>query len=60
MMKHTFYRRAKKAYEIDPLECPNRQKEMKIISCIDWSDLIYKILKHLILLGKGFGADDEA
>jgi len=33
---------------------------MKIVSCIDRADLIYKILKHINLLGKDFGADDEA
>jgi hypothetical protein len=50
----------KKVYEINPLECPNCHMEMEIISRIDGSYLIYKILKHLNLLGKDFGSDDEA
>jgi len=50
----------KKVYEIDHLECANCHKEIKIISCIDRTDMIYKILKDHNLLGKGFGSDDEA
>jgi hypothetical protein len=37
----------KKVWEIDPLICPKCQGEMRIISLVDDSNVIQKILKHL-------------
>lgn len=39
----------KKIWEVDPLECPHCQGEMKIISCINEPPVIRKILEHLNL-----------
>lgn len=39
----------KKVWDVDPLECPNCGGEMKIISFIDESLLIRRILEHLNL-----------
>jgi hypothetical protein len=37
----------RKVYETDPLTCPKCHGEMRIISFIDQSDVIKKILQHL-------------
>jgi hypothetical protein len=37
----------KKVWEVDPLSCPKCGSEMKIISFINETDVIRKILKHL-------------
>ncbi len=42
----------KKIYEVDPLTCPKCQGKMYFVSFIEDSSVIYKILKHLDLLGK--------
>jgi hypothetical protein len=42
----------KRVYEVDPLTCPECGGEMYIVSFIDNEDVIYKILRHLDLLGK--------
>ena len=39
----------KKIYEVDPLECPVCQHEMRIIALIEEPKLVKKILKHLNL-----------
>ena len=39
----------KKVWEVDPLECPNCGGEMKIISFIDESLQVHRILEHLNL-----------
>jgi hypothetical protein len=42
----------KKIWEVDPLECPRCQAEMKIVSFIDEAVVIEKILRHLKLWEK--------
>ena len=37
----------KKVWEADPLMCPKCQKEMRIVSLIDQSSVIERILRHL-------------
>jgi hypothetical protein len=39
----------KKIWEVDPLTCPRRGHEMKIISLINDPDVIERILRHLWL-----------
>ena len=39
----------KKIYEVDPLTCPQCSHQMRIISIIEKSQTIQKILKHLNL-----------
>ena len=39
----------KKIYEVDPLTCPRCYHQMRIISIIEKSQTIQKILKHLNL-----------
>ena len=36
-----------KIYEVDPLTCPECQGRMRIISFIEYQDVIRKIVKHL-------------
>ena len=48
----------KRVYEVDPLTCPECGGEMYIVSFIDNEDVIYKILRHLDLLGKDPGQDE--
>ena len=55
--KSHWARMTKKIYEVDPLECPKCQSEMRIIACIDQPDVIYKILSHLGLLGQDYDSD---
>ncbi len=43
----------KKIWEVDPLECPHCQVEMKIISFITDRQVVRKILKHLQLWHEG-------
>jgi len=43
----------KKIWEVDPLECPKCQAEMKIISFIHEAEVIEKILRHLNLWESG-------
>ena len=42
----------KRVYEVDPLICPHCKATMRIVSFIEDEDVIYRILKHLDLLGK--------
>ena len=42
----------KRVYEVDPLICPHCKATMRIVSYIEDEDVIYRILKHLDLLGK--------
>ena len=39
-------------YEVDPLICPNCEVEMRVVSCLNDPDVIFKILAHTKLLGK--------
>jgi len=39
----------KKVYEVDPLVCPRRGGEMRIISFIEDHEVIDKIIRHLKL-----------
>ena len=57
--KSHWARMIKKIYEVDPLECPKCQNEMRIIACIDQSDVIYKILSHLFLLGQDYDSGED-
>jgi hypothetical protein len=54
LSKSHWARMIKKVFEVDPLECPNCHQAMRIISCIDQGNVIYKILYHLGLLGKDY------
>ena len=38
-----------KIYEVDPLRCPNCQSQMRIISILEASPTVRKILEHLDL-----------
>ncbi|MFH1706673.1 MAG: transposase, partial [Planctomycetota bacterium] len=42
----------KRVYEVAPLICPHCKATMRIVSYIEDEDVIYRILKHLDLLGK--------
>jgi hypothetical protein len=59
LSKSHWARMIKKVYEVDPLECPNCHQAMRIISCIDQGNIIYKILTHLGLLGKDYGSGEN-
>lgn len=59
LSKSHWARMIKKVFEIDPLECPNCHQAMRIISCIDQGNVIYKILAHLGLLGKDYGSGEN-
>jgi hypothetical protein len=48
-MRKQWARLIQKVYHVDPLVCPKCQGTMKIISFIDASDIIRKILVHLDL-----------
>jgi len=39
-------------YEVDPEICPNCEVEMRVVSCLNDPDVIFKILAHTKLLGK--------
>ena len=39
-------------YEVDPLICPSCKVEMRVVSCLNDPDVIFKILAHTKLLGK--------
>ena len=59
LSKSHWARMIKKVFEVDPLECPNCHQAMRIISCIDQGNVIYKILAHLGLLGKDYGSGEN-
>jgi hypothetical protein len=59
LSKSHWARMIKKVFEVDPLECPNYYQAMRIISCIDQGNIIYKILNHLGLLGKDYGSGEN-
>ena len=40
------------SYEVDPLRCPACPGTMRIVAFINDTAVIYRILKHLDLLGK--------
>ena len=42
----------KRVYEVDPLICPHCKATMRVVAYIEDEDVIYRILKHLDLLGK--------
>ena len=50
--KANWARLIKKVYETDPLLCPSCGGTMRIISIIDEDAVIYRILRHLGLLGQ--------
>jgi len=43
----------KKVWEADPLRCPKRSREIRIVSLIDEEDVIEAILRHLGLWQEG-------
>ena len=43
----------KKVWEADPLRCPKRSREMRIVSLIDEADVIERVLRHLGLWQEG-------
>ncbi len=47
--KRNWARLIQKIYEVDPLTCPKCSGKMKIISVIEDSEIVKKILKHLDL-----------
>lgn len=48
-MRKSWARLIQKVYHVDPLKCPKCHEAMKIISFIEESDIIRKILVHLNL-----------
>ncbi len=54
--KHAFIR---KVYETDPLVCPKRSGEMRIISFIDQGAVIKKIHQHLGLWEESHAPPDR-
>ena len=45
--KRNWARLIQKIYEVDPLTCPKCSGKMKVISVIEDSEIVKKILKHL-------------
>ena len=50
--RRTWPRLIAQVYEVDPLECPRCHSPMKVIAVITDPDVVRKILRHLVKIGR--------
>jgi len=45
--RRNWARQIQKVYEVSPLVCPHRKKEMRVVAVIENAEVIRRILEHL-------------